>query len=193
MRRYIIFIIALMLISLASFAQGQQPQHLKFLDIPITGKYQAMIPKLKAKGFVMDKTGSRGFQMHGRFSGRTALIQVFFTPKSKIVWQVEVFFDKTDWRELSMQYDEYKKTLIKKYGEPESHYEEFDYPYDKDDGMQETAIKNGKCNYSSYFEVPNGLIALEISKSCRLQISYEDSINRELKRKEVEEEQMDDL
>lgn len=192
MKRFF-FIILIFFVSLASIAQVKKGNHLKFLDIPITGKYQAMIPKLKAKGFVMDKTGSRGFQMHGRFSGRTAIIQVFFTPKSKIVWQVSVYFDRENWRELSMQYNEYKKVLIKKYGEPESHYEEFENPYNQDDGMQELAIREGKCNYSSFFELPNGLVVLEISKSCMLEITYEDAINRDIKRKEVEQEQMDDL
>lgn len=190
-RLFALFIVTLL--SLGLYAQGQQPSHLKFLDIPITGNYQTMIQKLKTKGFVWDKTGARGFQMHGRFSGRTAILQVFFTPKTKIVWQVDVYFDKADWRELSMQYDEYKKTLIKKYGNPESHYEEFEWPYTEDDGMQDVAIREGKCNYSSYFDVPNGLISLEIAKSNRLQITYEDAVNREIKRKEVEQEQMDDL
>lgn len=183
----------LLAFSFTLLAQEQKTEHLKFLEIPITGNYQTMIQKLKGKGFKWDKTGARGFQMHGRFSGRTAILQVFFTPKTKIVWQVEVFFDKANWRELSMQYDEYKKTLIKKHGEPESHYEEFEWPYTLDDGMQDVAVREGKCKYCSYFDVPNGLIALEIAKSNRLQITYEDGVNREIKRKEVEQEQMDDL
>ena len=39
--------------SFTLLAQEQRTEHLKFLDIPITGNYQTMIQKLKGKGLYM--------------------------------------------------------------------------------------------------------------------------------------------
>ena len=63
----------------------------------------------------------------------------------------------------------------------------------KGDGYELQALRNGKCNYVSFFKTINGTIMVEMSKDERLRLTYEDKINAEKDVKEKTSRNLNDI
>ncbi len=69
--------------------------HLTFMGIPITGTRQAMVTKLKAKGF-SEKTQENevGVELKGKYLGKDVWLRIYNSNISKTVYLIDIFFKK---------------------------------------------------------------------------------------------------
>nr|DAI83728.1 MAG TPA: hypothetical protein [Caudoviricetes sp.] len=189
----VLFLTICFLMAISSFAQ--ESQHLEFKGVPLDGKLSDFVSKLEKKSFVL-KEYARDYVavMKGNFAGDYVTIYVFATPKSKIVWKVAVNYnEKESWSSLKSDYTDMKELFTKKYGKPTEHYEFFSKPYYEGDGYELQALRKEKCHYISFYKLPLGSVAVEISQFGHIQIGYEDGVNNNLKKKEEENAALDDI
>jgi hypothetical protein len=100
----------------------------------------------------------------------------------------------TTWSLLKSQYEEYKELYKKKYSDIEcKSFEFFKDPYDEGDGYELQALSLDKCIYASFFDTPAGYIAVKLSSTACVSISYEDGINIELRDSERESEALNEI
>lgn len=66
--------------------------HLTFMGIPITGTRQAMVTKLKAKGF-SEKTQENevGVELKGKYLGKDVWLRIYNSNISKTVYLIDIF------------------------------------------------------------------------------------------------------
>lgn len=188
----VLLMIACMLIAINSFSQSS---HIEFKGIPLDGQLSDFVSKLQKQGFTFNKY-LRDYVviMEGVFAGKYATIYVLATPKSKIVWKVSANYDeKESWSSLKSDYSDMKELYTKKYGDPNEHFEFFSKPYYEGDGYELQALKKEKCTYISFYNIPFGNISVEITKFCKIQLSYEDEFNYKLKEKEEESSVLNDI
>lgn len=89
-------IVTLMLSLFCMIVQGQT--HMKFMGIPMNGSVELFTQKLKAKGLTCDvaktKASPSGVKIYkGLFMGEDSEFMIFFNPKDKNVFAVEVSMD----------------------------------------------------------------------------------------------------
>lgn len=79
--------------------------HLTFMGIPITGTRQAMVTKLKAKGF-SEKTQENevGVELKGKYLGKDVWLRIYNSNISKTVYLIDIFFKKGHFMDLYEQY-----------------------------------------------------------------------------------------
>ena len=151
--------------------------HLMFMGIPITGKREAMITKLKKKGFT-EKTQENevGVELKGEYLGSKVWLRIYNSNVSKTVYLIDIFFPKGYFADLYEQYNNYRKKFNVIYGKPT---EILDEP------LEETLKYGTFPMCATYYESSKGLISLEISeeKHC-VEISFQDKLNAKIMRKE---------
>lgn len=178
-----VLILLLTLYSCFTMAQG----HLEFKGIPIDGKVNEFVNKLKENGYVQTYQDGYNFILKGEFTGKKASIIVLGTKKTGTVWKVAVNFEKsTSWNSLKSDYEEYKKLFVQKYGAPTNDYHFFSKPYYEGDGYELQALRKEKCYYVSFFKTENGMLSVKLSKTENLSLEYEDSTNAVLQKEENE-------
>lgn len=152
--------------------------HLSFIGIPIEGTISDFSAKLAAQNYRLLDNNENACFLSGNFAGcNDVTIAVVGTPRTNIVYRITVFFDKKDtFSSLNVQYDTLVKRYTDKYGKPNQTYNFFLDPYNKGDGYEMQALRQNKCRYISFFEVPNGHISIEISKLQKVVINYEDGV-----------------
>ena len=66
--------------------------HLTFMGIPITGTREAMMAKLKAKGFT-EKTQENevGVELKGKYLGKDVWLRIYNSNKSKTVYLIMAY------------------------------------------------------------------------------------------------------
>jgi len=181
----------------ASAESVENMQHLEFMGIPIDGNVDDFVEELKAKGFTYDPSmsGEEGIvAMKGLFTGKKVSLYVVYTPKTKTVWKIGVYFDMcSSWSLLKQSYLKYKQLFTEKYGSARLEEEKFRFPYEDGDGSELSAIKNGDGKYKTIFVTKNGYISIEICSilysTGQILITYEDKQNSDL----LSAEQMSDL
>ena len=104
-----------------------------------------------------------------------------------------MFGKSITWSDILSDYSTYVDLFTKKYGFPSDRFEFFEEPYYKGDGYELQALRNGKCNYVSFFKTDKGTIMIEMSREERLRLTYEDKINAELQNKEKTSRNLDDI
>lgn len=183
--------------SIFSFSQ----EHLAFKGIPIDGTLTEFVTKLQEVGYALTYTNDEGYAsiLEGNFAGFSGCkIIVVASQYSHIVWKVSVKLpEQTSWYALKSRFNDYKTSLIQKYGEPEGDYHFFSKPYYEGDGYEFQALRNDKCSYVTFFSTPEGHIAIEIESkeynSGRVSITYEDIINTQLRKNDQQKSVSNDL
>lgn len=154
--------------------------HLTFMGIPITGKREAMVTKLKQKGFTEKTQGNEvGVELKGKYLESKVWLRIYNSNSSKTVYLIDIFFSKGQFADLYDRYIEYRQKFNAIYGRPS---EVLDEPF-------EETWKYGKYPMcATYYKSSKGLISLEISeeKHC-VEISFQDKLNAEIMRKEKPE------
>ena len=183
----------LILIFIISTIISQAQEHTKFKGISLDNTLDFFIEQLKQKGYTLDDIGEKGVTLKGDFAGvKDCTIVAYYTCKSKKIWKVVVCLPTQEWwPSLKKEYFHYKDLYSEKYGEPES-YEFFSPPYSDGDGNEMKALWFDKCHYMSIYKTKTGCIALNLMWRGYLSISYEDSLNLELKQIEDEEKLRED-
>ncbi len=192
-----ILVLIFSIISMFTFAQ----EHMSFKGVPIDGSLTDFVANLRQQGYKVTYTTDDGDAcvMTGEFAGFTDCeLFILSTEKSHTVWKVVVFLpEQTSWYSLKSRYNEYKNSLITKYGEPTSNYNFFSSPYYEGDGYEFQALRNEKCHYVSYFNNDLGSISVEIKSknynSGQVYIGYEDKTNSNLRKADQQNDMMNDL
>lgn len=191
MKKFLLSIIIVFVVS-GVWAQDTS-QHLKFKNIPITGKMSNMISQLQTVGFEFDTKEGIYAKLDGKFANEDCEVAIVATPKSKEVYMIMVIFDNaTSWYSLKSDYLELKKQLKEKYGVKPDSIERFISPYYEGDGYELSATSNDKCIYSSRYYLDNGEIVLNIANK-HLTIYYIDKNGNKINEKEEQENTLDDL
>lgn len=112
--------IILLIISIVALCVPMQAQHLKFMDIPLTGTITQFQSKLQAKGVKYDKelsqllpAGTRAFK--GTFAGEKADIYVHYDPSTKLVYNAKAVIGCESESICEQKYNEFKTMLSSKY------------------------------------------------------------------------------
>ena len=180
----------LLLVSIFCFGQSE---HLKFRNIEIKGEVNRFVDQLKEIGYTVTVESDEATILNGVFIGKECRIYVLKSEKTKTVWGVGVYLPEfSSWNSLLAEYKTVKEQLIKRYGKITENTETFISPFFEGDGLELTAIDNGKCIYVSYWELRIGTIMLKISNRSLL-ISYYDKMNTEKAESEKIDKVYDDL
>ena len=183
--------LTLFILTVAILAKAQ---HLEFKGLPMCGSVSSFAQKLEVQGYKIVYNKGFNYALSGQFTGKDVNVLLLGSVKTGEIWKVAVMFDKSiTWSDILNDYSSYVDLYTKKYGFPSDHFEFFEEPYRKGDGFELQALRNGKCNYVSFFKTDKGTIVVEMSRDERLRLSYEDKINAELQNKEKEARNMDDI
>lgn len=172
-------IILLLLLIFPVLAGAQNTEHIRFMNIPVTGNIHDFIIKMEAKGFSrgvyisdLDTVVSKGIDfenntqaMHGIFANMKCTVYITFSPNTKNVYMVTPQIDKTytSWKEMTDLYFELKKNYVIKYGEPID-VKEVNPPsyYNIDHKGEFDFLNDERFKYTSQFKLKNGIIGLSI-------------------------------
>jgi len=181
----IIFILLFVVVSYMGFGQT-----FNGIDIGKSLKYTDSM--LVVKGFVKDISfESKGvFKYVGKVNQEDCEIYIVYTPKSKMVWKLNVFICHcSTWYSIKEKYEYYREVLDKKYGTPEKSYGFFGSPYNEGDGYEMLALKSKKCNYISFYrdsennKISVGMVSFKY-EDAQIHITYENDIANKLNDKE---------
>lgn len=176
-------------------SQDKSSSHLTFKGIPINGKLEEFVAKLKANGFTLEDIEDGTALLKGDFAGyKSCKIAVVALRPKNIVSKVGVFFPDADtWSALSSTYLRLKEMLKEKYGPPSESLEKFERPsMSKDDNSKMYEVRFDHCKYQSVFETPHGSIRLSIKHEsvikCYVVLVYFDRINGDSEREQALED-----
>lgn len=188
-----------LIISLVALSASAQ-EHLKVKGIPIDGSVSSFAAKLRAAGCKTDTRLSDALGtpvLVGDFAGLSGCKFSFIADNDNTVCKVIIISkDFTGWINSKSEYNDMKALLNTKYNMV-NHFEFFSNPYYEGDGYELSAVRQEKAVYKSYFECPEGYIALELNATSSsegyLTIVYEDRINTEKFSAEREKKISDDI
>lgn len=169
----------LMMFAFVSGRLGAQ-EHMMFMKTPIDGSISEFALKMKAKGFVQKEVLKNMIIMKGEFMGKACEIVIVGTEKTKTVWKVSVWFDRTytSWYSLKSDYTDIVDSYTGKYGISTDNYHFFSSPYYEGDGYEMQAVKLDKCGYASFWDdMQDGSILISIEKYAQIKVSYQDRLN----------------
>lgn len=177
MKKTALFIIAAILTA-TTFGQSID-------GVPISGNVNAFVDKFKQKGYIVKKVHEFGVTMEGKLGAYPIEFYVTKTPKTNQVAKVGIYFPKRySWKSLSEDFSNMFEILTNKYGEPDTFKSNFTSPYELGDGYELNAVALEKCEFLSIWIKDNAGIILEISKYQQLYMSYENSANMEVLKRE---------
>lgn len=184
--------ILLVLTLFLSMSSVRAIEHIRFHGVEL-GDYESFKDSLVAKGFSYMNSFETQHSFYGVFANEIVALCVLVSPISNTICKVIVYFpEKTDWSALKKDYFAKKNLYCQKYPLNKD-YEFFSSPYEDGDGYEMRAVKMGKCNYVSFFLAVGGYITVEIDKSARLSVVYEDRENTKIAQNELEEKAIDDI
>lgn len=178
-------------------ASMESSTHLKFMGVPIDGKLDDFVSRMKRKGFEHIISLDNAEVLQGDFADfKQCKVYVSTLDQKDLVSKITVVFpDQDQWKYLYGDYKHLKEMLTEKYGKPSSCVEEFQSSYGtgpQDDQNRMFAVSFDKCNYETRFTTDNGEIALKIEHSdvisCYVTLSYIDKENGNAIREHAKED-----
>lgn len=154
----------------------------EFMGVKVDGSKATVTSQLISKGMVKSTTSTPSALIFKGYVSNTEIeLFVFFTPKTNLAWKFVVYLPKrTSWYDLKSDYEKYLELFTNKYGTPTSSYNTFLSPYYEGDGYETSAVGLDKCLYSAFWEK----YSVEISKYKQVKLTYENSENAEINKKE---------
>lgn len=180
-KKYVARIGLIMLIMASSILECHAQAHLTFMGIPITGKREAMLSKLRAKGFT-EKTQENevAVELKGRYLNRPVYLRVYNSNVSQTVYLIDVFFPTGKFWDIYDQYIYYRKRFTRIYGKPT------DIIDDDLEEMEDADFEDPI--FGTYYESSKGLVSIDIAKN-RIEISFQDKRNAQIMRREKPKEE----
>lgn len=150
----------------------------QFDGVTITGDMPTILNKYREKGWKLIKTEPTFAVLTGSIAQyRGVELYISVTPKSKRVYKATVYLPKqTTWSNLKYEYTQFVENMTVKYGSPES-FQYFKEPYYEGDGYEESALKNEKVVWISFWETLNLNLTVEITKYMQVCLTYENPVN----------------
>ena len=166
----------------------------KFSGVELNQNYQIVINQFIAKGWVQTKKESQYTSLKGKILGEEVSLTIYSTITSRKVRKIVLFYlSASTWDGAVSLYNQKVNAITSKYGNTNVVYEEFYDPYYLGDGYELQALDNDKCQWiriwSDMALYPNLTIAVEISKSAMVLVTYEIISNMALHRDELEKAQ----
>ena len=183
----------LFLISLVFSFTVAYGQHIKFMGTEVTGDYENFKDSLELKGFTYIDSFETVHMFCGTFANERVTLNVMSSSKTNIVFKVIVYFpEREGWNELKRAYFA-KKNLYKTKYNLVREFQFFSSPYKDGDGYEMYAVAKDKCKYISFFQAVGGLIAVEIDKSSKIKVVYEDRENIKIAESELKNKAIVDI
>lgn len=159
--------------------------YIKFLGLELNGKYDNFKDSLKTRGFKYVDSFHSIHNFIGKFRGEEVSLYVLSTTKSNVVCKVIILFPKkAQWYDLRLDYSKKVELYSEEYP-IDKDYEFFVYPYDDGDGYEMKAVAMDKCRYVSFFLARGGHIVVQIDKTARVRVVYEDRENIKIAQEEL--------
>lgn len=159
--------------------------HITFEGIELNGSFKSFKDSLKSRGFRYVDSFHSMYNFRGKFKNETVSLSVLASMTTNEVCKVIMYFHKhTDWYSLRAEYADKVKMYSEEYP-IDKDYEFFEFPYDDGDGYEMKAVAKDKCRYVSFFLAKGGRITVEIDKSARIKVVYEDRENIKIAREEL--------
>ena len=168
------FIFSILVLVISTKAQSQT-----FNGIPISGKVENTIARLKSKGYkLIKKLDNVCYEMTGLLATQEIEMYVYFTPFTKQTAKIVIYFpEKNSYERLLEEYNEYYDLLSIKYGPTTNRNRIFSPPYKEGDGEELSAIKSEMGIVGSYWLNINNLsLSISISTYAQLKITYENDL-----------------
>ena len=170
--------------ALADEEAMQNSTHLRFKGVPIDGKLDDFVRRMKAGKFRVAFVRNGVACLTGDFADfKRCVLRVETLSNKDLVSTISVGFPARDkWSELSADYYHLKELLTEKYGKPASCVERFKSSYvgpPRSDFDKFYAVGDG-CTYKMVFKQSNGEIVLQILKvdiECKVVLTYRDKEN----------------
>lgn len=176
----------------------EQSCHLKFKGVPIDGKLEKFVTRMKRKGFKYLETDGGVVVLQGDFADfKDCMVYVCTLDNKDLVSRISVVFpEQEQWKYLYGDYKHLKGLLTEKYGKPYSCVEKSNKSYGVEHHSDDSKMFNVKFNESKYetrFVCDNGEIVLWIEHdehfSCFVMLTYKDKANSDV----IREHAKDDL
>lgn len=150
-----------------------------FDGVEVRGTLSTIVPKYKAKGYVVRSLKDEYCVMDGYVAGKAVELFIYVTPITKVVFKVNVYLPKREnWITLKNEYVEYVNILKQKYGEWDNTYYSFNDPYYDGDGYEMSAVQLDKVNFFTVWLNRSGAnYAVQITKFKQVMITYENDAN----------------
>ncbi len=162
----------------------EKSNHLKFKGVPIDGKLENFVSRMKRKGFQHIATQDEVEILQGDFADfKKCTIYVTALNNKDLVSNISVAFpEQEQWVYLYGDYKHLKELLTEKYGNPSACTEEFQGSFEpRKEGDKMLKVKFDGCKYETRFTMNNGEIVLWIEhegmSSCFVMLSYNDKAN----------------
>ena len=155
-------------------------EHLVFMQTPIDGSVEEFSQNLISKGLELTKTSKNFAELKGNFAGHSnTLISVFGNSRiNKTSGVVVNFTHGNKWGEIMHAYENIKKLLYYKYGEPHTKSGIYSLDNPPASPTQELlGIMDGSKNYEISYSFNEGIISLTIGSNLVVMMAYSDRIN----------------
>lgn len=193
MKRIIIAICLFM--SSMTFINAQEQttneeKHLKFKGIELNLPLQEFADKLIEQGYKHVLTHESGIMLEGEFGGYSAEI-VIIGNQDGIACGSAVNISCMSWSHIRNTYQNFHKSMERKYGKPVDSYLAFLAPYKEGDGKELIALQNDKLWCFAKWELPEGLIfvqmGVDVQGKPQVELIYNDTQNMPTKTKMMED------
>ena len=178
-------LLVVLLLAIPFFVKDQGP--VEFCGVPVDGHVDTFVAKMAQMGYTEIGRDVRKVTMAGKFTGRDARMQIYYTPTTKTVYAVYPYFEKlTNWADLKSMYFEYKAMCIKQHRWYRvKSYELFNAPYKEGDGNEMRAGEEEECIYRTELHGRNAEIAVFITSDCDVTLGYINPKNDALNEAEI--------
>ena len=154
----ILFVIISLMICVCGYSQ----KHMKFQGIEIDGTVKSFVDKLVQKGYKYEiSLDNNGAALSGTFTNKKAFLGVYANSNSVVYCVLVYLSDCKEWKSLLNEYNYYKDLYTKKYGEPVSVTETYDF-ISNNNYVNILQLVNGKIEWKCWFETEDGEILLSI-------------------------------
>ncbi|HCM35513.1 hypothetical protein [Chryseobacterium sp.] len=152
-----------------------------FLNISFGENKQNVIEKIKEKNGILDSENSNDDSLifdNLKFAGRDTIFIAFHFVQDKFCRAMVFVKANLESRTVTL-YKQIKEEVNEKYYKTVDDFENYEYPYEQNDGHVETAISLGKANFSSYWAFKNDknkendYISAKIDENFNIIIIYE--------------------
>ena len=156
--------------------------------VQITGTTSSLVQKFKAKGWTFTKYLDGAALMKGDIAGYYDCEMFIYSTKSGLAAKVVVYLpEQNSWMSIYDRYTNLVDAYIKKFGETDYRYEDFEYPYRLGDGYETVAIKADKTNINAvWLGKENANYQVSITKFMQIALACENVVNMRIRSKEKE-------
>lgn len=152
-----------------------------FLNISFGENKQSTIEKIKERNGILDLDNSTDDSLifdNLKFAGRETIFSAFHFIDDEFCRAMVFLKANLESRTIEL-YQQIKEEITQKYYITNQDFENYQYPYEKNDGHTETAISMGKASFSSFWRFKNDkateddYISIKIDENFHIIVIYE--------------------